>query len=179
MLRLLAPQRPRGSWSDWIRCWELLRFGSATKTNARRSVANKTHDHKKRLEAKSALKYPPVVLNGVQARAVARGFARACSEVGYVIYACAIMPDHIHLVVARHDRLIEIVVRHLKARATQQLNIENIAPETESPWARGTGWVVYLDSIGDIQRSIDYVNDNPMRDGLKPQQWNLVTPFPV
>jgi hypothetical protein len=38
------PNDPRGSWSDFIRSWELFRFGPATKTTARRSVAHREHD---------------------------------------------------------------------------------------------------------------------------------------
>ena len=33
------PNDPRGSWSDFVGAWELLRFGKATKTTERRSVA--------------------------------------------------------------------------------------------------------------------------------------------
>jgi len=177
------PNDPRGSWSDWIRSWELLRYGGPTKTNARYSVAKREHDHQKRVQAKRALQYPPVILNGLQARAVARGFARACAEAAYMIRACAIMPDHVHLVVTRHNRFVEQVVGHFKARATQHLKTENLHPFTSlvegddlpSPWAQGTGWVVYLDSREDIDRSIQYVENNPIREGLRPQNWRFVS----
>jgi hypothetical protein len=33
------PNDPRGSWSNFVRAWELLHFGKATKTDSRRSVA--------------------------------------------------------------------------------------------------------------------------------------------
>jgi len=67
------PNDPRGSWSDFIGSWELLRYGTATKTTDRRSLAQRAHDHNQRLAAKAALKYPAVELTGEQARAVARG----------------------------------------------------------------------------------------------------------
>ena len=169
------PNDPRGSWSDWIRSWELLRYGGATKTKARRSVAHHKHDAEQRRAAKQALKHPPVVFDGVQARAVARGFA----EADYSIAACSIMPDHVHLVVQRHDRQIEQIVRHLKARATQQLNSENLASDSPTPWARGTGWRVYLNTDADLRRSIDYVKQNPPREGLKQQRWGFITPTAV
>src|ERR671928_232003 len=38
------PNDPRGSWSDFVRAWELVRFGKATKTDERRSLAHRPHD---------------------------------------------------------------------------------------------------------------------------------------
>ena len=38
------PNDPRGSWSDWMRQWELYAFGAATKVETRRSVAKQPHD---------------------------------------------------------------------------------------------------------------------------------------
>src|SRR5438270_5776341 len=69
------PNDPRGSWSDFVGSWELFRYGSATKTAETRSLAHRAHDRALRQAAKSALKYPPLQFNGLQARAVARGFA--------------------------------------------------------------------------------------------------------
>ena len=66
------PNDPRGSWSDFVASWELFRFGGATKTTARRSVAGAEHDWRSRLAAKSALKYRPVSFDGHQALAVER-----------------------------------------------------------------------------------------------------------
>ena len=93
------PNDPRGSWSDFVGSWELFRFGPATKTDTRRSVAGKPHDRALRLAAKQALKYPPVQFNGRQASSIARGFATAIAEHGYRVHACSILPEHVHVVV--------------------------------------------------------------------------------
>lgn len=34
------PNDPRGSWSDFVGSWELFRYGPATKTTERRSLAS-------------------------------------------------------------------------------------------------------------------------------------------
>ena len=49
------PNDPRGSGSDYVRCYELYAFGPATKTTERHSVAHRHHDRQKRLAAKQAL----------------------------------------------------------------------------------------------------------------------------
>src|ERR1700733_8293980 len=84
------PNDPRGSWSDFVGAWELLRFGRATKTDTRRSVASRTHNVKVRRDAKQALKYPAVQFTGLQAQAIGRGFADSLSKGGVTAWACAI-----------------------------------------------------------------------------------------
>jgi len=178
------PNDPRGSWSEFVRSWELYRAaGKATKVDARRSVAGLEYDSAARRKAKENLKYPPVLLDGVQARAVARGFARAVQQGGYQILACAIMPDHVHIVLRRDSRTAEAVVPHRKRAASRQLREGSVHPmaahttdedKLPSPWARKQ-WTVFLNTDDDIRRAVDYVNCNPEREGLKPQHWNFVT----
>ncbi|MGQ9575302.1 MAG: transposase [Thermoguttaceae bacterium] len=179
------PNDPRGSWSDWIRQWELLRFGDATKLATRRSVASRPHDRQVRELAKRALQYPPVVFSRRQALAIGMGFKRAIRESGYVVYACSILPEHAHLVVARHEHRAEQIAGHLKGRATQQLCLEGLHPlagyrqadgTVPSPWARKS-WNVFLQTDQRIQRAIQYVQANPLREGKPPQRWSFVVPF--
>jgi REP element-mobilizing transposase RayT len=177
------PNDPRGSWSDFVAAWELFRFGGkATKVDTTRSVAHRAHDRNKRLGAKKLLKYPPVKWNGVQARAIARGFAKAAEESGYIILACSILEDHVHLVVARLDRPIGQVVTHLKGRATQQLRTEGIHPferfaeidgSVPTMWA-GRFWKVFIDSERHFECAMDYVDRNPEKEGKRRQRWNFV-----
>lgn len=177
------PNDPRGSWSDVVREWELLRFGPATKVTTRRSVATRAHDRALRRAAKAALRYPPVRITGVQAVSMANGFVVAINQAGYVVYACSILPDHVHLVVARHDRPIEGIVPHLKAKATMRLRADGRHPmalwpradgSLPSPWARNF-WAVYLDRKADIARAVRYVEGNPGKEGLTRQAWPFVT----
>jgi hypothetical protein len=93
------PNDPRGSWSEFVRAWELRRFGPATKVTDGRSRAHDPHDAAMRREAKKHLARKPVRFTGLQARAIAQGFSNFVRRSGITIHACAIMPDHCHLVV--------------------------------------------------------------------------------
>jgi REP element-mobilizing transposase RayT len=181
------PNDPRGSWSDFVAAWELLRFGKATKADTSDSVAYVRHDRAKRIEAKRALKYPPVLLAGLQARAVARGFARAVRESGYPIHACSILDDHVHLVLSPHARTIEQIVRHLRGRASHQLRSEGIHPlashalsdgSLPSVWSEGM-WKVFCHDAHHVGCAIRYVEQNPAREGKRDQHWSFVTPHPL
>lgn len=179
------PNDPRGSWSETIRQFDLLRFGPATKVDTIRSVADHPHDHTKRLAAKNALKYPPVRFTGEQARAIAHGFTTAAREHAYVIHALAILPDHAHVVMAWHRRNVDEFAQHLKAKATRQLSAEQLHPlaahssrgRTPSPWARNH-WSPFIQSPEHMHQAIRYVERNPVKAGLPRQRWHIVTPYP-
>lgn len=178
------PNDPRGSWSDFVRSWELHWYGTATKVTTRESLARRGHDRDLRRIQKTALRYDPVRFTAAQMGAVARGIARAVAESRYVVFACSIMPEHVHMVVQRHRNLAERMIGHFKARATQQLIEEIIHPlarhldpdgAVPCAWAR-RGWKVYLDSAADILRAIPYVEDNPLKRHLPRQTHAFVTP---
>jgi REP element-mobilizing transposase RayT len=171
------PNDPRGSGSTYIASYELLRYGPATKTDSLVSVAKVKHDHVARLAAKTALQYPAVEITGKQAMCIAQGFRAASEEAIYRIYACAILPAHLHLVIGRTERNIRRVVGHLKTRGTQMLKANSLWFEDERPlWGRG-GWNVFLTTKQAVHNSIAYVQANPVKEGLKPQTWSFVEPF--
>lgn len=179
------PNDPRGSWSDFVGAWELLRFGKATTVRVRHSIAGVEHDRALRLAAKRGLKYPEVKLSGRQARAIARGFAAYTQSAGLIVVACSIMPDHVHLVILRHAKSIEQITNQLKGAATHSVAGEGLHPLQEFPtpggrfpkmWARGH-WSVYLNRPADLLRAIRYAEMNPQREGLKAQNWNFVQEY--
>ncbi len=176
------PNDPRGSWSDFVASWQIFRYGKVIPADTRISRAKIKHDIQKRLQAKTALQYPPVIFEGVQARAIGRGFNTAVEASGYRILACAIMPDHIHAVIRRHSQTVERMVGHLKGRASTRLEEEGLHPfmtyrrrngELPSPWAEGR-WKVFLDGSADIERAVRYVENNPPREGLSRQGWSFL-----
>ena len=171
------PNDPRGSWSDFVGSWELFRYGGATKVETRRSVAASPHDNLAREVAKQALKFPPVVWTEEQMMAISRGFQRAIEESEYLIYACAILPEHVHLVAGRHTRKIERIVGHLKGRATQQLIEENLWPGPDRPvWAERC-WKVFIDDKTHLEKAIAYVVNNPVKEGRDFQHWPFIVPW--
>ena len=171
------PNDPRGSGSDYIGSWDLFRYGPATKTRGQQSRAGIEHDHSLRTEAKGALHYPPVILTGRQAVTVVAGFAQAAAEGGYLLHACAVLPDHIHLVVGRHSRRIRQIVGHLKSCATSQLRKASEWQGDERPVWGEHGWNVFLNDLDRVERAIAYVEENPEKEGERRQNRSLVTPF--
>jgi len=178
------PNDPRGSWSDHVRRYELLAFGPATKVTTRRSVAHIEHDRAARETAKKALRFPPVVFTGIQAKLIGDGFAFRARASGLRVWACAVLPDHAHLVVGRHSRYdAETMMNQLKGAATYQLvhaelhpfaTMRDVKGKLPSVWA-SSGWKVYLNDERHIRAAVRYVEMNPVRAGLRRQRWRCVT----
>jgi|SRR5581483_4202099 len=178
------PNDPRGSWSDFVGAWDLfLAAGKATKTDERRSVAHRPHDPQARLAAKAALSRPAVKFSGVQARAIGRGFADYVRKSGLPVWACSVLPEHVHLVTGPFRLSVEQLVIQLKGAATERLVEERIHPfgdmarpgeRVPKCWTRGE-WKVFLNSEDDIARAIRYVENNPVKEGKPAQTWPFVT----
>jgi REP element-mobilizing transposase RayT len=171
------PNDPRGSGSDYIAVWELFRYGAATKMSTRWSVAHVEHDRVARLAAKQSLRYPPVEITGQQALAAAGGFAQACADADYAIHACAILSDHVHLVIGAHAREIRTIVGHFKSRATRALKEQSLWYADGRPVWGAHGWNVRLEELAGVERAIEYVERNPEKEGKRRQRWSLVTAF--
>jgi len=75
-------------------------------------------------------------------------------------------------------------VIQLKGAATRALLDDGNHPfghlqekeRTPKCFARGE-WKVFLDTEEDIDRSIPYVEENPLKEGLPRQAWDFVVPF--
>src|SRR5439155_25106987 len=122
---------------------------------------------------------------GIQARAVGRGFGDYVDKHGLTVWACSILPAHVHMVVARFRLWAEDLVGQLKNAATRQLLKENLHPfqaetsggETPSCWGERP-WKVLLNDEPAILREIDYVERNPRKEGKAPQRWPFVLKYP-
>ncbi len=178
------PNDPRGSWSDFVGSWELARFGKATKGLERRDVDPRQWAAW-RAAALTALLFPPLSLTDAQIEAVAAGFAAGVRKSRYTLWACSILPEHVHLVVARHTYDVEQICTLLKGEATKQLKAGALRPLAKHQRADGKlppvwaekQWKVYLDNEEAIETAIQYVEQNPVKEGRPQQQWPFVTPF--
>ena len=97
------------------------------------------------------------------------------------VWACAVMPDHVHLVVAASPMTIKQRVIQLKASATRVLCDRGVHPFQTADgslppkcFAQGE-WKVYLDESWEVDRAVVYVERNPEKEGLHPQRWDFVT----
>lgn len=165
------PNEPRGSWSDFVASWELFRYGPATKVDTRRSIAKAPYDRSLKRDMQQRLRHPPVVFTGEQAKVIGTAFG----DTPYTLHALAVMPDHVHAVIAHTPRDIRRMVGHLKGEATRAMRRLGWFTD-RTPWVEH-GWNVYLDTDHAVERAVGYVAGNPTREGLRPQRWSCVVPY--
>jgi REP element-mobilizing transposase RayT len=180
------PNDPRGSWSEFVASWEIARFGDTTRHLEQRTLAMLSADELAlRESARQVLRYLPVTLSGDQALSIANGFKEQATKSDYAIWACSILPEHTHLVIARHRYTAEQIANLLKGAATRRLIADGIHPlrqyakPNQRPpgmWARNQ-WMSFLDSDKAIESAINYVIENPIKEGKPRQNWKWITPY--
>ena len=182
------PNDPRGSWSEFIRKWELLLYGPATQVTTRRSVANRPTIANGDWRQVSALNtFLPSSSLGFSAARLGRGLPGR----GQAMWLCGLGGCHL----ARRTRIswspdtrisAERIVMRLKAAATTRLVEvekhpfqEHRDPETgRCPRVFSQGeWKVFLTPAEDIVRSIGYVEKNPEKEGKLRQRGRCVTQY--
>ncbi|MGQ9575890.1 MAG: transposase [Thermoguttaceae bacterium] len=165
------PNDPRGSYSKRIYQEALaelgeIRYGRQSPQPSRQAVGLF------RAAAVVRLSRPPQFITSAARPVIAEAFAGVVQRLGLNVAACAIMNDHVHLVVGRSGYRIEYVVNQFKSAATAALGLR------QTPWTRGQ-WKVYIQDEEALAAAVRYVEGNPPAAGLPPQQWDFVVPVGV
>ena len=103
---------------------------------------------------------------------IAAGFRTVVQRLGIRIPACAIMNDHVHVLVLRSKFKIEYLVNQLKGAATRALKLK------QTPWTRGC-WKVFITDSEALLAAVKYIRANPISAGLPRQSWDFITPLSV
>ena len=172
------PNDPRGSTSNFIGSDVIGELGALHQGRKRIQPASK--DIRRFYEqAADLLKFSLLRLTPPEIEVVAQAFAQIISWEKYTCYACAIMPDHIHMVIRKHRDLAETMIAKFQLASRGAIvgigDIERREPS--HPGWGGPGWKVFLDSPDDIVRTVRYVADNPIQARMPRQTWDFVKPY--
>ncbi len=167
---------PRGSSSRTIRCDIFKELGEL-------------HHGRKRVQpardescaflgaAQSRMQYDTPTFDAAARRIIADAFGQAVAAQRYTCYGCAIMPDHVHVVMRKHRDTAEQMIASPQGASRQRLrDAANDWAPTHPVWG-GPGWKVFLDHPDEIRRTIGYVADNPLPLGWPRQAWSFVTAY--
>jgi REP-associated tyrosine transposase len=125
-------------------------------------------------EADDLLEHRRLLFADADVAVIAASFAQTIRERGYVCHACAIMLDHIHLVVRRHPDRAEGITDVFQQDSKRALIGAGRRPVNHPVWD-GPGWRVFLSTRAQIEGRIRYVVANPRKAGLPEQVWEFVT----
>lgn len=125
-------------------------------------------------EAHQRLQFPVLPFSISEIALIAASFAEVCEAERYTCYACAVMPDHVHLVMRKHKDRAEGMIDKLRVLSRERLG-EGVERFRGHPvWTGGGGWKVFLDHPDEVERTVRYVEKNPVQARIAPQSWPFV-----
>jgi REP element-mobilizing transposase RayT len=169
------PNDPRGSTSRDIRNDVVAELGEIHFGRKRAQPAG-SNLKAFYLQAAAVLQHPLLSFENREFQIVAEAIGQCMAEFQYTCYACAIMPDHVHLVIRKHRDLAELMIERIQSLSRKRLVETEPRPPEHPVWTSG-GWKVYLDHPDEVNRTIRYIQNNPLKIGLKAQHWNFVKPY--
>lgn len=101
----------------------------------------------------------------------------AAQNRGYTLWACAVCSNHAHVVVRSHRDRSELIWDNLSISATDALRKAGLVAADHPVWSHRI-YKVFLYTSDDVLGRIDYVEQNPEKEGLPRQSWSFVTTYP-
>ena len=169
------PNDPRGSMSQSIASDVIAQLGELHHGRKRFQPAG----HEIRTfynEAAEKLKYPLLTLNPDARQEIPIAFAETIAAQKYTCYACAIMPDHVHLLIRKHKHEAEQMIAQLQDSSRLRLRNLDFRAMDHPVWG-GPGWKVFLDHPDEVRRTIGYIEANPRHMRLRYQAWPFVSAY--
>jgi REP element-mobilizing transposase RayT len=169
------PNDPRGSSSHEIRSDIIATLGELH--YGRKIIQPAAADLRRFYgSARQVLKHPLRTFSDADITFLAESFAKTIDQRHYTCYACAIMPDHIHMLIRKHRDTAEVMIQHCQEMSRLSLITAGYCPAEHPVWG-GPGWKVFLDSQDDIKRTVRYIEDNPRKANQPTQCWPFVKPY--
>ena len=169
------PNDPRGSGSHEVAANILKSLGELHR--GRKKIQSTSADIRAfYANAESLLKFPLLKFGSTEIAAIAQAFETTIKIYKYTCYGCAIMPDHVHILIRKHKYLAEEMMGHFRNAGRAAVAGCGEWP-SEHPVFGGGGWKVFLDNPEEVWRTIRYIEENPGKSGLSGQQWRFVTAY--
>jgi REP element-mobilizing transposase RayT len=170
------PNDPRGSGSRAVACDVIAELGELHFGRKRLQPPGRVvRDFYQR--AAEVLKYPLLTFDEAARQATAEAFAEVIAAERYTCYACAVMPDHVHVLLRKHKHHAEQMIDNLQNASRLRLSSAGHRPADHPTWTGGGGWKVFLDHPDEVRRTVGYIIRNPLAIGLPEQRWPFVRPY--
>ena len=169
------PNDPRGSTSHCIRQDIIASLGEIH--HGRRPVQPAGWEIRAFYnKAPSVLKHALLTISPDEREIIAASFAETIASRKYTCYSCAIMGDHVHMLIRKHRDPAELMIANLQTSSRDALRRHGSRPSDHPVWG-GPGWKVFQDHPDDIRRTIPYIEDNPVKMQMPRQQWAFIKDY--
>lgn len=169
------PNDPRGSTSHEIRVEQIAELGELH--YGRKPVPPPSREIRCFYDqARDQLRHPLSALEQTDFDLVAASFGKVITERRYSCYECAIMPDHVHMLIRKHRDHAETMIECLQKASREKLIETGRRAATHPVWG-GPRWKVFLYTQSDFVRIVNYIRQNPIKAGLPAQHWSFVKEY--
>jgi REP element-mobilizing transposase RayT len=169
------PNDPRGSTSPEVADEGIAQLGPHH-YGRRRDLP--TFDALERFQAaaEDVLKFKRLPIGEAETRIAGQAFGETIRLRRYTCYACAIMPDHVHILMRKHRDKAEEMIEALQSDSGRRLRGAGLRPADHPVWTEG-GWKGFLDHPDEVRGKIAYIEGNPAKHHLPRQVWPFVIPY--
>lgn len=129
-------------------------------------------------QASALMNFPVFWIDEAKRQAFAEAFRDVVHQQGYTCYACAICANHAHLVIRVHRDDALTMFNHFADSARERLRLRfpnEISPH--HPVISARPYKVFLHTPDEVRQRIDYVEGNPLKEGLAAQKFDFVVPY--
>ena len=169
------PNDPRGSSSREIRVEPVAQLGEL---HYGRKETQPTQDELREFyqRARPVLAHAVLAFDEADVAVIAECFARTIRRRGYTCYACAIMLDHVHLLIRRHREMGDQMIEAFQNDSRAALIAAGRRPDNHPVWTR-KGRAVYKNTREEMEVPVEYVEGNPREAGRPAQHYDFVKPY--
>ena len=169
------PNDPRGSMSTSVAAGKLLSLGTMHFGRKRTQPPSTVlKDFYRRVEHQ--LEHAILWFDAAKRQAISDAFSEVIESHRYTCFACAILTNHAHLIIRKHRDRAEDMIFTLRKESTEWLRRLADLPNGHPVWS-GDQFKKYLSTPNDIDRTIRYVENNPVKSGLSHQQFGFVNTY--
>ena len=166
------PNDPRGSSSHEIHVPVIAELGELYHGRKRIQPA-RSEIREFYANAEMVLKHERLFLTDDEIHFVGERIEQTIRTRNYTCYGCAIMPEHVHLLIRKHRDKAEQMIDYFQKDSREKL-IEAKRRAPDHPVWGGPGGTVFLHTREDMERIALYIRQNPIKAGRPEQNWSFV-----
>lgn len=127
-------------------------------------------------QANPLLKFPKFWMDAAKRQALGEALERVVVQRSYTVWACAVLSNHVHMVIRRH-RDDALTMWHQVADAARLRLREEASLVAEHPVWSSRPYKVFLHTPAEVWTRVRYVEKNPVKEGLPPQHYEFVQTY--
>ncbi|MFP3936700.1 MAG: hypothetical protein ACLFVW_00070 [Phycisphaerae bacterium] len=126
--------------------------------------------------AEQRLAYPTLWFNSAERQATAEAIDEVMKERRLTCYACAILSDHVHLLIRKHRLKGEQMREEIKQQTRRTLQTKRLVPPNHPVFSADVcDW--YKSTPGEIRSCISYIEDNFRKHRIPFVRYPFVVPY--